>query len=102
MTLTAPFRLLVEGVFHVSERGTGVIGPILGGEVSIGDVLAVECRETGPQAPIVWIDAAPRAQRTLEDGLPRVGLIVPAWSKDDVSEGDVLIAVGSAHGATRG
>lgn len=101
MTSTAPFRLLVEGVFHISERGTGVIGPILRGEASIGDVLAVEGRDTGPQAAIVGIDAAPRARRTLEDGLPRVGLIVTDWSKDDVFEGDVLIVVGLADGAAR-
>jgi hypothetical protein len=67
-----------------------VLGPILDGVVSIGDLLAVEGRETGPRATCMAIDSAPRALRTLEDGLPRVGLFVPAWSIEDVSEGDVL------------
>lgn len=93
MTSAEPFRLRVEGVFDISERGTAVLGPILEGEVSIGDRLAVEGREAGPLAICIWIDAAPRAPKTMEDGLPRVGLIVPAWSKDDVGEGDVLVAV---------
>jgi hypothetical protein len=62
----------------------------------VGDVLAIQGREAGPHAPVVWVDAAPRAPRTQEDGLPRVGLVVPAWSKDDVAEGDVLVALGSA------
>lgn len=83
-------------MFDISGRGTAVLGPILGGEVSIGDLLAVEGREAGPRATCVAIDAAPRALRTLEDGLARVGLIVPGWSREDVLEGDVLVAVGKA------
>lgn len=100
MTSNAPFRLLVEGVFHISERGTAVIGPILDGEFSIGDVLTVEGRATAPQAAITWIDAAPRALRTLGDGLPRVGLLVPSWSKDEVSEGDIPITRDPARAAS--
>ncbi|HXH80426.1 hypothetical protein [Nocardioides sp.] len=92
MTAAESFRLRVEGVFDLSERGTTVLGPILAGEVSIGDVLAVEGRETGPRATCVGIDAAPRMLRTMKDALPRVGLTVTAWSRDDVAEGDVLVA----------
>ena len=90
------FRLRIEGVFNISGRGTAVLGPILSGAVSIGDVLVIEGREDRASARCVAIDAAPRALRTLEDGLPRVGLVVPAWTRDDVFEGDVLIAVDPA------
>ena len=87
------FRLRVEGVFDITGRGTAVLGPIIDGVLTIGDVLVVEGREDGPNAQCVAIDAAPRAPQTLVDGLPRIGLKVPAWSKEDVSEGDFLVTV---------
>lgn len=93
MTSAVSFRLRVESVVNISGCGTAVLGPILGGELSIGDVLAVEGREAGPRATCVGFDAAPRVLRTFEDALPRVALLVPAWSTNDVAAGDVLVAV---------
>lgn len=34
-----------------------------------------------------------RVLKTLEDGLPRVGLFVPSWTTSDAHEGDVLVVV---------
>jgi translation elongation factor EF-Tu-like GTPase len=93
MTVAEPFRLQVEDVFNISGRGTALLGLILEGEVSVGELLAVEGREAGPLATCEGINAAPRVSKTLDDGLPRVGLMVPAWSKDDIAEGDVLVTV---------
>lgn len=87
------FRLHVEGVFGISGRRTGVLGPILSGSISIGDLLAVEGREHLAPAACTAIDAGPRVLKTLEDGLSRVGLILAAWTEDDVLEGDVLVAI---------
>lgn len=90
------FRLLVEGVFDVTGRGTAAVGQILSGVVRRGDRVAVEGRGSQP-AECVWIDAAPRVLKTLEDGRPRVGLFVPSWTTSDAHEGDVLVVVDPAE-----
>ncbi len=93
MTTAAAFRLRVEGIFDLTGRGTAIVGAVLQGVVSVGDRLRIEDQEHGLIAECVAIDFAPQAPRTKTDGLQRVGLIVPSWSKADVVEGDVLVTV---------
>jgi translation elongation factor EF-Tu-like GTPase len=89
------FRLEVEGVFDITGRGTAVLGPLLGGDLRVGDVVCIESRND-LRSPVVAIDCAPRAPKTLEDGKTRVGLVVPAFSQDDLKPGDVLVAATSS------
>lgn len=92
-----PFRLQVEAAFNLPGRGTAALGVILEGQLRVGDELSIEGTQ-GPSAACRAIDGAPRALRTLEDGRPRVVVIVPAWDATDLKAGDVLTsALPEAH-----
>lgn len=87
------FTFEVEYVGHITGRGTVVWGVRRAGILCLGDVLAVLGREDGRLAACTSFDPGRHTDRTLEDGLFRSALIVPAWTKDDVAVGDLLVVV---------
>ncbi|WP_125569856.1 hypothetical protein [Nocardioides baekrokdamisoli] len=87
---TSVFRLRVDGVFEARRRGTVVVGEIVTGEISVGDFVAVENRDIAP-TKVVGIDPAPRIPDAAGQSFQRVGLLVPGWSKTDVTLGDILV-----------
>lgn len=86
------FRLRVEAVFTITGHGTAVLGAPLAGQVRVGDQLRVAGRN-GPTAEVVHIDVAPRVAADRVERGPTIGLVLSAFTQDDVAQGDELIAI---------
>jgi elongation factor Tu len=83
------FRMTVDDVFYIGDRGVVVTGKVDHGAVSAGSRIVVE--RDGRKVHTVTVNAvefgsSKRARETSDD----VGLLLRELGKEDVATGDVL------------
>jgi elongation factor Tu len=83
------FRMTVEDVFTIRNRGTVVTGQIEIGEIRVGNEVYIHGANPTKTAVISSIEMFRREQPQAQAG-DKVGLILADITKEDVQRGDIL------------
>jgi len=89
------FRMTVEDVFAIRNRGTVATGRIESGVLRVGDTVSVN---GGPE---VRVDAIERFRKSLQEATvgENVGVLLKGIEKDQLGRGDILSSTGEAPAA---
>ena len=87
------FRLVVEDVFTIANRGTVVTGRIETGTLKVGDEILIRGRAGDKKAVVSGIEAFRKVLEQANQG-DAVGILLKDLSKTDVQRGDVLQSPG--------
>jgi len=91
MTADAFFRMTVQDVFTIRDRGTVVTGQVESGTLKVGDEIYLN-RARGDRWPVVVAGLEMfRKQVTQAQAGDNVGLLLRDVEKKDVKRGDVLL-----------
>lgn len=84
------FRIMVEDVFTITERGTVITGKVESGTVTVGDQVTLR-RVDGStrEVTVAGLEMFRKILNTAEQG-DNVGLLLRGVTKSDVGRGDVL------------
>ncbi len=83
------FRMMVEDVFAIRNRGTVVTGRIESGAVSVGHEIYVHRADLARTAIVSGIEMYRKSHQRAETG-DVVGLILTGIEKEDIQRGDIL------------
>jgi elongation factor Tu len=86
------FRLTVEDVFVIRNRGVVVTGRVAGGPLRAGDTVHIN------GGPGVTVDAIEKFRKQVEEATAgeHVGVLFKSLTKDQLNRGDVLTSSGEA------
>lgn len=85
------FRITVEDVFSVMDRGTVVVGTVKIGSVQVGDILTLQHADGMCQSvKVTGIETFRRMVNTASAG-DNVGLLLCDVKQQEIAVGDILI-----------
>ncbi|HTX92272.1 MAG TPA: EF-Tu/IF-2/RF-3 family GTPase [Anaerolineales bacterium] len=90
MTTDPLFRMTVQDVFSIRDRGTVITGKIESGALSVGDEIAIQRQGTARKAVVTGLESF-RKQIGQASAGDEVGVLLRDVTKDDVRRGDVLV-----------
>jgi elongation factor Tu len=94
MTTDPFFRMIVDDIFSIRNRGTVVTGKIEGGTLRVGDEVAIQGKNGERKAIVTGIEMFRKTSSQANTG-DNVGILFKDISKQDVQRGDVILAPGS-------
>jgi elongation factor Tu len=98
MPSDSSFRMTIQDVFAIRDRGTVVTGQVESGMLQVGDVVKVETQGDTIEAIVTGIEMFRRSIEQAGTG-ERVGVFLRSVAKDDVQRGDVLTGTGAGSGS---
>ena len=87
------FRMTIEDVFSIRNRGTVVTGKIETGTVKVGDEVLIQSVNGEKRTTITGVEMFRKTISQAKAG-DNVGLLLKNIAKPDVQQGDVLVASG--------
>ena len=86
------FRMVVEGVFVIRNRGVVVTGRVEAGTLRVGDTVHIN------GGPGVTVDAIEKFRKQLDEACAgeNVGVLFKGIDKTDINQGDVVTSSGEA------
>ncbi len=93
MTTDPLFRMTVEDVFSIRDRGTVITGQIESGSLSVGDEIYLNHQGTAKKVVVNGIESFHKPLKQVQAG-NNVGLLLRNIDKKDVQHGDVLTGSG--------
>jgi elongation factor Tu len=87
------FRMKIEDVFAIRERGTVAIGRIEQGTLSPGDEVDIQGSGGSKRAVVTGVEMFHKMLNQAGAG-DNVGVLLKDIGKDDVKRGDMLMGVG--------
>ena len=86
------FRMTVEDVFHIRNRGVVATGRVQNGILRVGDTVSVN------GGPAVTVDAIEKFRKRLDEATTgeNVGVLLKSIDKDQINRGDVITSAGEA------
>ena len=94
MTTDPFFRMIVDDIFSIRNRGTVVTGKIETGTLRVGDQLVIRGKNGDKATVVTGIEAFRKALEQATAG-DMVGVLLKDVSREDVQHGDELLAPGS-------
>ena len=94
MSSDPSFRMTVQDVFSIRDRGTVVTGKIESGTISTGDEISIERPGYAKKAVVTGIEEF-RKQLAQAGAGANIGLLLRDIGKQDIQRGDVLVGVDS-------
>ena len=94
MTTDPFFRMIVDDIFSIRNRGTVVTGKIEGGTLRVGDQLVLRGKNGDKMAAVSGIETSRKSVSQANVG-DTVGILFKDIFKQDVQRGDVILAPGS-------
>jgi elongation factor Tu len=94
MSTDPSFRMTVEDVFSIRDRGTVVTGKIESGTLHAGDEISIQRQGYAKKAVVTAIEMFRKQLQQAKAG-DNVGLLLRDIGKQDVQRGDVLVGSGS-------
>ena len=88
------FRMTVEDVFVIRNRGVVATGRVEAGTLRVGDVVSVN------GGPGVVVDAIEQFRKKIDEASTgeNVGLLIKGIEKNQLDRGDVLTSTSSSYG----
>lgn len=90
------FRMPIEDVFHINNRGTVVTGAIKRGTIKVDDEVYIKGSKYYKKTMILGIEMFRKKLSHAKTG-DNVGLILKDVNKEDVQGGDLLMGSGIDH-----
>lgn len=87
------FRMTVEDVFSIRDRGTVVTGQIESGSLSVGDEITLNHQGTSKKVVVSGIESFHKTLKQVQAG-NNVGVLLRNIDKTDIQQGDVLTGSG--------
>ena len=94
MTTDPSFRMTVEDVFSIRDRGTVVTGKIETGTLKVGDEVVIRGRNGKKTTTVTVIEAFRKVLDQANQG-DAVGILLKDISREDVQKGDEILSSGS-------
>ena len=91
MTMSADptFRMTVQEIFSIRNRGTVITGEIESGTVTVGDEILLLGRGSNQKTVVAGVEVNRKVVTQAHKG-DQVGVLLKDISQDDVQPGDVL------------
>ncbi len=88
------FRMTVEDVFVIRNRGVVATGRVEAGTLRVGDVVSIN------GGPGVLVDAIEKFRKKIDEATTgeNVGLLIKGIEKNQLDRGDVLTSSSSSYG----
>ena len=88
------FRMIVEDVFVIRNRGVVATGRVEAGTLKVGDVVSIN------GGPGVQVDAIEKFRKKIDEATTgeNVGLLIKGIEKTQLDRGDVLTSSSSSYG----
>ena len=90
MSTDPTFRMTVQDVFTIRDRGTVVTGQIESGTLNAGDEISIQRQGSAKKAVVTGIEAFRKRLQQAQVG-DNVGLLLRDIGKQDIQRGDVLV-----------
>ncbi|MGC1378480.1 MAG: EF-Tu/IF-2/RF-3 family GTPase [Anaerolineales bacterium] len=90
MSTDPSFRMTVQDVFSIRDRGTVVTGQIESGALKVGDEISIQRQGSAKKAVVTAIEAFRKQIQQAQAG-DTVGLLLRDVGKQDIQHGDVLV-----------
>jgi elongation factor Tu len=90
MSTDPSFRMTVQDVFSIRNRGTVVTGQIESGSLNAGDEISIQRQGYAKKAVVTAIEALRKQLQHAQSG-DNVGLLLRDIGKQDIQRGDVLL-----------
>jgi elongation factor Tu len=87
------FRMTVEDIFAIKDRGTVVTGRIESGTITVGDEIQIRGRSAGKTTVVAGIEVFRKVVTRARAG-DNVGVLMKDIGKEDVERGDLLTGSG--------
>ena len=97
MSKDPTFRLTVQDVFAIRDRGTVVTGKIESGTIKTGDEINILQQGSAKKAVVTGIEMFRKQLQQAQTG-DNVGLLLRNIGKQDVQRGDTLVGPDSMFG----
>ena len=94
MSTDPSFRMTVEDVFSIRDRGTVATGKIEGGTIKAGDEILIQHGGSSKKTVVTAIEAFRKQMDQAQTG-DNVGLLLRGITKEDIQRGDVLVGTDS-------
>lgn len=91
MSTDPTFRMTVEDVFSIRDRGTVVTGRIESGMLNAGDEILIQRQGSSRKTNVTGIEAFRKQLQQAQAG-DNVGLLLRDIQKQDIQRGDILVA----------
>jgi elongation factor Tu len=92
------FRMTVQDVFFIRDRGTVVTGQIEQGVLKVGDELQIQRPGTARKVIVTGLEMF-RKQLTQAGAGENVGILLKNLDKDDLKAGDILTGGDASTGS---
>jgi len=91
MTTDPSFRMIVEDVFSIRNRGTVVTGKIETGTLKVGDEIVIRGRNGEKTTTVTGIESF---RKVLDQANPgdMVGILLKDISREDIQRGDEILS----------
>lgn len=88
------FRMTVEDVFAIRNRGVVATGRVESGTLRVGDIVHIN---DGPGIPV---DAIEKFRKRLDEATvgENVGVLIKGIERDQLNRGDILTSTSSSYG----
>jgi len=88
------FRMTVDDVFAIRNRGVVATGRVESGTLRVGDTVHVN------DGPGVRVDAIEKFRKQLDEATvgEDVGVLIKGIERDDLDRGDILTSTSSSYG----
>jgi elongation factor Tu len=90
MSTDPNFRMTVQDVFTIRDRGTVVTGQIESGTLNTGDTISIQRSGSTKKAVVTGIEMFRKQLRQAQAG-DNVGLLLRDIGKQDIQHGDILV-----------
>ena len=97
MSTDPTFRMTVQDVFAIRDRGTVVTGKIESGTIKTGDEINILRQGSVKKTVVTGIEMFRKQLQQAQTG-DNVGLLLRNIGKQDVQRGDALVGADSAFG----
>jgi len=94
MTTDPSFRMIVEDVFSIRNRGTVVTGKIETGTLKVGDEIVIRGRNGEKTTTVTGIESFRKVLDQANPGV-MVGILLKDISREDIQHGDEILSPNS-------
>ncbi len=91
MTTDPSFRMIVEDVFSIRNRGTVVTGKIETGTLKVGDEVVIRRKDGEKTTTVAGIEAFRKVLHQANPG-DMVGIFLKGISREDIQHGDKILS----------
>lgn len=89
MSTDPAFRMTVQDIFSIKDRGTVVTGRIESGTVTVGDEIRIQGKSSSKTATVNGVEIRRKVITHAQAG-DDIGILLKDIDKEDVQQGDIL------------